>query len=71
MRAGRNGALVERQLQLNVKSELRVYPRFASSDEYRLLARIHHQDEALRRPRRVYGQGTDLKVCCIILQAKT
>jgi len=61
MRAGRNGALVERQLQLNVRNELRVYPRFASSDEYRLLARIHHQDEALRRPRRVYGQGTDFE----------
>jgi uncharacterized protein (DUF58 family) len=61
MRAGRDGALVERQLQLSVKNELRVYPRFATTDEYRLLARIHHQDDALRRPRRVYGHGTDFE----------
>jgi uncharacterized protein (DUF58 family) len=61
MRAGRNGALVERQLRLRAPADFRVYPRFATADEYRLLARIHHQDEAMRRPRRVHGQGTDFE----------
>jgi uncharacterized protein (DUF58 family) len=61
MRASRPGALVEKQLRIPAKSEVRIYPRFATADEYRLLARIHHQDEAMRRPRRVYGQGTDFE----------
>ena len=61
LRAGRNGALMERQLRLRAPADLRVYPRFATADEYRLLARIHHQDEAMRRPRRVHGNGTDFE----------
>src|SRR6185295_12955867 len=61
LRAGRTGALVKRQLRIAVPDDLRVYPRFATADEYRLLARLHHQDEAMRRPRRVYGQGTDFE----------
>jgi uncharacterized protein (DUF58 family) len=61
MRAGRTGAFVERQLRIALPEDLRVYPRFATADEYRLLARIHQQDDALRRPRRVHGHGTDFE----------
>jgi len=61
VRAGRRGALIEKQLRLHATADLRVYPRFATADEYRLLARIHHQDEAMRRPRRVHGHGTDFE----------
>ena len=61
VRAGRHGAFVERQLRLHATAELRVYPRFATADEYRLMARIHHQDEAMRRPRRAHGHGTDFE----------
>ena len=38
-----------------------IYPRFATSDEYRLLARINQQDEVVRRPRRTHGRGTDFE----------
>lgn len=61
MRAGRPGALMERQLRIHVPGEVRVYPRFATSDEVRLLARINQQDETVRRPRRIYGRGTDFE----------
>jgi uncharacterized protein (DUF58 family) len=61
IRAGRSGALVEKELRIPAPAEFRVFPRFATADEYRLLARIHHQDEAMRRPRRVYGHGTDFE----------
>jgi uncharacterized protein (DUF58 family) len=53
--------LVEKELRLFAPADFRVFPRFATADEYRLLARIHHQDEAMRRPRRVHGHGTDFE----------
>ena len=61
MRVGRRGALMERQLRIPVPDEVRVYPRFATADEFRLLARINQQDETVRRPRRIYGRGTDFE----------
>jgi uncharacterized protein (DUF58 family) len=61
LRAGRIGALIEKELRIPAPADFRVYPRFATADEYRLLARIHHQDEAMRRPRRVHGHGTDFE----------
>jgi uncharacterized protein (DUF58 family) len=61
LRVGRPGALMERQVTLAVEEHIRVYPRFAKADEYRLLARINQQDEAVRRPRRTRGRGTDFE----------
>ena len=48
LRVGRPGALIERQLTLPVEEDIKIYPRFATSDEYRLLARINQQDESVR-----------------------
>src|SRR5688572_13362313 len=50
LRVGRPGALIERQLSVPGEEDIRIYPRFATSDEHRLLARINRQDEAVRRP---------------------
>ena len=61
LRAGRPGGLMERQLRVPAPAEIRVYPRFSTVDEYRLLARISRQDEDVRRPRRVHGRGTDFE----------
>ena len=61
LRAGRIGAFMEKEMRISAPADFRVYPRFATADEYRLLARIHHQDEAMRRPRRVHGHGTDFE----------
>jgi len=61
LRVGRPGALIERQLKVPGEEDIRVYPRFATSDEHRLLARINQQDEAVRRPRRTHGRGTDFE----------
>ena len=61
LRVGRPGALMERQLMLPVEEDIKIYPRFATSDEYRLLARINQQDESVRRPRRTHGRGTDFE----------
>ncbi len=44
-----------------VEEDIKIYPRFATSDEYRLLARINQQDESVRRPRRTHGRGTDFE----------
>jgi uncharacterized protein (DUF58 family) len=40
LRVGRNGALMEKQIRVRAPADLRVYPRFATADEYRLLARF-------------------------------
>jgi uncharacterized protein (DUF58 family) len=61
LRASRPGALVARDLTLAVEDDIKIYPRFATSDEHRLLARINQQDESVRRPRRTYGRGTDFE----------
>lgn len=61
LRVRRPGGLVERQLQITMPAEVRVYPRFSTSDEYRLLARISRHDDNVRRPRRVHGRGTDFE----------
>src|SRR4030095_3831417 len=61
LRVGRPGALMERQLILPVEEDIKIYPRFATSDEYRLLARVNQQDESVRRPRRTHGRGTDFE----------
>lgn len=61
LRAGRPGALIARDLVLPVEEDITIYPRFATSDEYRLLARINQQDESVRRPRRTHGRGTDFE----------
>jgi uncharacterized protein (DUF58 family) len=58
-RVGRPRGLVEREIRLPAGREVPVYPRFAVSSDYRLLARISRQDESARRPRRTRGQGTD------------
>ena len=61
VRLGLQGALLDRQLRIPASATVRVYPRFSTGDEFRLLARINQQDEAVRRPRRVRGQGTDFE----------
>ncbi len=61
VRVGRPGALVRKQLRLPAPGTLRVYPRFATADEYRLLARINRRDEDARRRRQVRGQGTEFE----------
>lgn len=59
VRVGSPKGLVEREFKLPAAREVRVYPRFATSDDFRLLARMSQQDDAVRRPRRTRGQGTD------------
>jgi uncharacterized protein (DUF58 family) len=61
LRVGRPGGLMQRDLMLPVEEDIKIYPRFATSDEYRLLARINQQDESVRRPRRTHGRGTDFE----------
>jgi uncharacterized protein (DUF58 family) len=61
LRVSRPGALVARELTLPATDDITVYPRFATTDEYRLLARINQQDESVRRPRRTFGRGTDFE----------
>jgi uncharacterized protein (DUF58 family) len=61
LRVGRPGGLMQRDLRLPIEEDIKVYPRFATSDEYRLLARINQQDESVRRPRRTHGRGTDFE----------
>ncbi len=61
VRVGRPRALVNKQLRLPAPATLRVYPRFATADEYRLLARIDQRDEDARRRRQVRGQGTEFE----------
>lgn len=61
LRASRPGALMAKELTLPVEEDIKIYPRFATSDEYRLLARINQQDESVRRPRRTFGRGTDFE----------
>ncbi|MGH9811219.1 MAG: DUF58 domain-containing protein, partial [Terriglobia bacterium] len=58
VRVGRPGALIERQVRLPASNTMRIYPRFSTTEEYRLMARINQQDEVVRRARRVYGSGT-------------
>jgi len=61
LRVRRPGAFIERQLRISLPADIRVYPRFSTADEYRLLARISQTDEDVRRPRRVHGRGTDFE----------
>ena len=61
LRVGRPGALMARDLIVPGEEAITIYPRFATSDEYRLLARINQQDESVRRPRRTHGRGTDFE----------
>jgi uncharacterized protein (DUF58 family) len=61
LRVGRPGAFLVRDLVLPEAEDIKIYPRFATSDEYRLLARINQQDESVRRPRRTHGRGTDFE----------
>jgi uncharacterized protein (DUF58 family) len=61
LRVGRPGGLMQRDLRLPIEEDIKIYPRFATSDEYRLLARINQQDESVRRPRRTHGRGTDFE----------
>jgi uncharacterized protein (DUF58 family) len=61
VRASRPGGLIARELTLPVEDDIKIYPRFATSDEYRLLARINQQEDSVRRPRRTYGRGTDFE----------
>jgi uncharacterized protein (DUF58 family) len=61
LRVGRPGGLMQRDLMLPIEEDIKIYPRFATSDEYRLLARINQQDESVRRPRRTHGRGTDFE----------
>jgi uncharacterized protein (DUF58 family) len=61
LRIRRPGALVERQVRVPAAAEIRVYPRFSTTEEYQLLARISQRDEDVRRPRRVHGRGTDFE----------
>jgi uncharacterized protein (DUF58 family) len=61
LRVGRPGGLMARDLIVPEEETITIYPRFATSDEYRLLARINQQDESVRRPRRTHGRGTDFE----------
>ena len=61
VRVGRPRARIHKQLRLPAPAILRVYPRFATADEYRLLARINQRDEAARRTRQVRGRGTEFE----------
>ena len=61
LRVGRPGALIMRDLTVPDQEDVTIYPRFATTDEYRLLARINQQDESVRRPRRTHGRGTDFE----------
>lgn len=60
-RIGRHGALMEKQCRIPSAAEVRVYPRFSTTEEYHLIARINRQDDDVRRPRRVRGHGTDFE----------
>jgi uncharacterized protein (DUF58 family) len=68
LRVGRPGALIERQLTLPVEEDIKIYPRFATSDEYRLLARINQQDESVRRPRRTQAAARISRACQITIR---
>lgn len=59
VRIGSPGGWVDKEMELDAAREVRVYPRFATSDDFRLLARMSQQEDAVRRPRRTRGQGTD------------
>lgn len=61
VRIRRPGAFMGKQLRISSPADIRVYPRFSTADEYRLLARISQRDEDVRRPRRVHGRGTDFE----------
>lgn len=61
LRVGRPGALIMRDLLVPNQEDITIYPRFATTDEYRLLARINQLDESVRRPRRTHGRGTDFE----------
>ena len=61
LRIRRPGAFMEKQIRVSIPAEVRVYPRFSTSDEYHLLARISQRDEDVRRPRRVHVRGTDFE----------
>ena len=61
VRVGRLRALVHKQLRVPAPGTLRVYPKFATADEHRLLARISQRDEDARRTRQVRGRGTEFE----------
>jgi uncharacterized protein (DUF58 family) len=60
MRVRRPGGFVERQMQVPLPADIRVYARFSVTDEYHLLARTSRHED-VRRPRRVHGRGTDFE----------
>ncbi|HEY2382384.1 MAG TPA: DUF58 domain-containing protein [Terriglobia bacterium] len=60
-RIGRRGALMEKQVRIASAAEVRVYPRFSTTGESHLIARISRLDDDVRRPRRVRGHGTDFE----------
>ncbi len=61
VRAGHLRGMLDRQIRLPASTRLSVYPRFAASDEHRLLARINPRENAARRSRHVRGRGTEFE----------
>lgn len=61
VRTGYPAGLLDRQIRIPASMRLSVYPRFATSDEHRLLARINPREYAARRARRVRGRGTEFE----------
>lgn len=53
--------LVQREIRLRTANPVRVYPQFRTTEDYRLLARIARRHDAVRRPRRIRGVGTDFE----------
>jgi uncharacterized protein (DUF58 family) len=61
VRAHRPGGLIEKQFEIKSPADIRVYPRFTTSADLQLLARLSRQDDDVRRPRRTHGRGTDFE----------
>lgn len=61
VRVMRPGGFVSREVRVPVPQNISVYPRFATSEEHRLLARLDRPDDASRRSRRIRGRGTDFE----------
>jgi uncharacterized protein (DUF58 family) len=65
LRLGRPRGLVQREIRAAPAAPrnamARIYPRLSATTDYRLLARIDRRDYAVRRPRRVFGSGTDFE----------
>jgi uncharacterized protein (DUF58 family) len=61
VRIGHRRGMIDKQVRLPASTRLSVYPRFATSDELRLLARINAREHTARRSRRVRGRGTEFE----------